>query len=247
MNTTLKNTGEIGNRRKESLIMKLKSITFVVVLGLWTAFTLAGSVWAVLFLAGPNSITRLDVIRSNNTILQLVVVLVFLCGGGLWGLGIARLMNTDAQSMVKTCALSWTATVFTFVIAISFLATSLGSFTAIIDPLPDFRHSTHYYFLLIFVPVIGIIAAINGYVVTGKLGFKELKRSVGLKTGLAAALGFLAIGLTLLHWFGWEVGRPIPGKYAMLLLLLICNTSAALAGGMAIGWVLEKSRIGLDG
>jgi hypothetical protein len=37
MNTTLRNAGEIGNHRKESFIMKLKFITFVAVLGLWTA------------------------------------------------------------------------------------------------------------------------------------------------------------------------------------------------------------------
>jgi hypothetical protein len=80
---SLKDVGEIRNRPKERLIMMLRSITFAAVLGLWTAFTLAGSVWAVLFLLGPNSITRLDVVRSENTMLELV--LVFLCGGGLWG------------------------------------------------------------------------------------------------------------------------------------------------------------------
>lgn len=223
--------------------MKLKSITFVVVLGLWTALTLAGSVWAVVFLGGPNSITRLDVIRSNNNMVDLIVVLtVLLCEGGLWGLGIARLMNADAKSMVKACALSWTATVFTFVTAIIFLASSLGTGFSI-NILPDFRHSTHYNFLLVFVPVIGIVASINAYVVTGKLGFKELKKSMGMYTGLAAALGFLTVGLILLFGLGWEVGKPVPGKYSMPLLLLICNTGAALAGGMAIGWVLGKSRI----
>ena len=222
--------------------MQLKSISFVALLGLWTAFTLAGSVWAVGFLGGPNSITRFDVIRSNNSTVNLIVVLtVFLCGGGLWGLGIARLMNANAKSMVITCALSWPATIFASVTALGFLASLMGyGFTAIIAPLPDFRHSTHYYFLLVFVPVAGIVAAINAYVVTGKLGFKEPKKSVAMYTGLAAALGFLAVGLILFPGLGWEVGRPVPGKYAMPLLLLICNIGAALAGGMAIGWELRE-------
>jgi hypothetical protein len=223
--------------------MKLRFITFVVLLGLWTAFTLAGSVWAVLFLLGPNSITRLDVVRSDNTILELV--LIFLCGGGLWGLGIARLMNADIKSMVKVCAVSWTATVLAFVMVVVFLGNSFGGFSRI-NILPYFRHSIHYNFLSIFVPAIGIITAINAYLVTGKLGFHELKKAAGLYAGIAAALGFLTVGLILLYGIGWEVGRPISGKYGMLLLLLICSIGAALAGGMALGWVLEKPTIGLD-
>jgi hypothetical protein len=68
-----------------------------------------------------------------------------------------------------------------------------------------------------------------------------------LYTGVAAALGFLAVGLILLFGLGWEVGNPVPGKYGMLKLTLFCSIGAALTGGMAIGWMLEKSRIGLDG
>lgn len=91
MNTTLKDAGEIANRRKELLIMKLKSITQVILFGLWTVFTLGGSIWGYIVMAGPNSVTRysiirLDVISSDNMILQLIVMFtVYLCGGGLWG------------------------------------------------------------------------------------------------------------------------------------------------------------------
>jgi hypothetical protein len=223
--------------------MKLKSIIFVVLLGLWTAFTLAGSIWAFFFLLGPNSITRLDVIRSDNTILELA--LVFLCGGGLWGLGIARLMYADVKSIVKTCAVSWTAAVFAFLMVVVFLGNSFGGFSRI-NILPYFPHSVHYNFLSIFVPAIGIITASNAYVAIGKLGFKELRKSAGVYAGIAAALGFLAIGLILLVGFGWEVGKPVPGKYGMLRLMLFCTSGGALAGGLAFGWVLEKSRIVLD-
>lgn len=216
--------------------MKLKSITFAAVFGLWTTFTLAGSIWAVLFLMGPNSITRLDVIQSNNnTVILIVVLTVFLCGGGLWGWGIARLMKANAKSMVIACALSWSATGFVAVIALVSLGVTIRSARIF----PDCCHPTHYAFLTTFVPVIGVVAAINGYVATGKLGFHGLKRSAGMYAGIVAALGFLAVGLILLYGFGWGVGER-PGK--MLTLLEFCNIGAALAGGMAIGWTLEKSR-----
>jgi hypothetical protein len=247
MNTTLKNTGEIANRRKESLMMKLKPITFVVLLGLWTAFTLAGSVWAFLFLAGPNSITRMDIIRSNNIMANLIPMLtVLLCGGGLWGLGLARLMNPDAKAMVKACALTWSGTVFSFLMVVLLLGSIFGGFSKI-NFLPVFPHYRHYNFLLVFVPSVGILTAINAYAATGKLGFKELKMLMGLSTGLAAALGFLAVGLILFFGFGWEVGYPHPGQFGMLLIFLICSIGAALAGGMALGWALDKSRIRLTG
>jgi hypothetical protein len=186
----------------------------------------------------------LDVIPSNSIPAILILeLLIYLCGGGLWGLGIARLMNADARSMVKTCALSWSATVFLCLMAVVSLGISFGGFSKI-NILPYFRHSTHYNFLLIFGSGTGMIAAINAYVATGKLGFKELKRSAAMYAGIAAALGFLTVGLILLFGLGWEVGEY---PYKMLSLLELCNIGAALVGGMAIGWVLEKSSIRLHG
>jgi hypothetical protein len=242
MNTTLKDAVEIWDRRKESFIMKLKSIFFVILLGFWTAFTLGGSVWGFLFLVGPNSITRLDILSSDDASLHLMAaLLVYLCGGGLWGWGIARLMNADVKSMVKTCAVSWAATVFAFLMVVASLGNYFGGFSQI-NFLPVFFHYRHYNFLLVFVPSVGILTAINSYVATSKLGFKEKRKSAGMYAGLAAALGFLAVGLVLFFGFGWEVGYPHPGQSGMLLIFLICSISAALAGGMAMGWILEKSR-----
>ena len=224
--------------------MKLKSITFAATFGLWTAFTLAGSVWGFLFLAGSNSITRLEVIPSDNSMVNLVAIfMAFLCGGGLWGLGIARLMNADAKSLVKACAVSWTATVFAFLMVVVLLGNSFGGFSKI-NILPYFPHSLHYNFLSIFAPAVGIITAINGYVVANKLGFHSWKKSAGLYTGVAAVLGFIAVGLILLFGLGWGVGE-YPRK--MLTLMQFCNIGAALAGGMAIGWVLDGSRIRSNG
>jgi hypothetical protein len=252
MNTTLRDA-EIGNRPKESPIMKRKSIISIVAFSLWTVFTLGSSIWGFIVMMGPNSVTRyssirLDVVFSDNIILKLIVMLMIYPGGGaLWGWGIARLMNADVKSMVKACALSWSATVFTFlIVVVAPLANAFGGFSKI-NILPHFRHSLHYNFLLIFVPAIGIITAVNAYVVTGKLGFKEKRKSIGMYAGLAAALGFLTVGLILLFGFGWEVGNPVYRKYGMILILLICSIGGALAGGTALGWVLEKSRIRMYG
>ena len=145
------------------------------------------------------------------------------------------MMKANAKSMVIACALSWSATGFVAVIALVSLGVTIRSARIF----PDCCHPTHYAFLTTFVPVIGVVAAINGYVVTGKLSFHGLKRSAGMYAGIVAALGFLAVGLILLYGFGWGVGER-PGK--MLTLLEFCNIGAALAGGMAIGWTLEKSR-----
>ena len=90
------------------------------------------------------------------------------------------------------------------------------------------------------------ITAINSYLATGTLGLKELKKSVGLYTGLASALGFLAVGLILFFGFGWEVGYHIIGKSGMLKILLFCSIGGALTGGTAMGWVLQNSRIRSD-
>lgn len=112
--------------------MKLKSPTFIALFGLWTALTFGGSIWRFIIMRGPNSVTRLHLIPLDNTILHLIVSLaVFLCGGGLWGLGIARLMNADIKSMVIACALTWTGTVFSFLIVVLLLGSYFGGFSQI--------------------------------------------------------------------------------------------------------------------
>jgi len=222
--------------------MKLKSIIFTLAFGLWTALTLGGSIWGFLVIAGPNSVTRYSNIRldiiSSDKIALLAILTVFLCGGGLWGLGIARLMKADAISLAKTIMFTWGALLF-IVLAL----VVAGGFSKI-NVLPIFSHSRHYNFLLIWVPAVGIVTAITSYVAAGKLGFKEERKSVVMYTGLAAALGFLTVGVVLPLGFGLEVGHGIPG---MLTVFLICSIGAALTGGMAMGWRLEKLRFGLDG
>ena len=205
-------------------------------MGLLTTITLAGSIWFSLYLAGPNSISRTRILPADNYALPAITMFVsYLCGGGLWGWGIARMTKTDVKTMVKACALSWSLT--TFIVSVA-LGVSLTAITSFGYTLP-IRY-THYY-LLIFFPLIGIVTGINSRTVISKLGLQELKNKAGMNVGLAAALGFLVVTLILQFGFGWEVGKPQPEKYEMLMLLNWSNVGAALVGGSVLGRELAKS------
>lgn len=221
--------------------MNTKSTTFSILLGLLTTITLAGSIWLSLYLAGPNSINRTGIFPPDNYALPAVAMVVSLvCGGGLWGWGIARMTKTDVKTMVKACALSWSLA--TFIVSGS-LGISLTAITSFGYTLP-MRYT--YYYLLIFFPLIGIVTGLNARTVINKLGYQELKNKVGTNVGLAAALGFLIVTLILQFGFGWEVGRPQSGKYAMLTLMHWSNVGAALVGGSVLGRELVKSKSNLE-
>ena len=215
--------------------MNTKSTTFIILMGLLTTITLAGSIWLSLYLAGPNSINRTRILPADNYALAALFAMAsYLCGGALWGWGIARMTKTDVRAMIKTGALSWGATTFIF------SATLGGSLNAIVPFGNSLSIRYNYYYLLIILPVIGIVTGINARAVISKLGYQELKNKVGMNIGFAAALGFLIVSLILQLGFGWEVGKPQAEKYEMLTLLNWSNVGAAMAGGMAMGWVLEK-------
>lgn len=205
-------------------------------MGLLTTTTLAGSIWLSLYLAGPNSINRTGILPADNYALAALAAFgSYFCGGGLWGWGIARMTKTDVKTMVKACALSWSLT--TFIVSVA-LGVSLTAITSFGYTLP-IRY-THYY-LLIFFPLIGIVTGINARTVMNKLGYQEMKNKAGMNVGLAAALGFLIMTLILQFGLGWEVGKPQPGKYAMLTILTWSNVGAALLGGAIFGKVLNTS------
>ena len=214
----------------------------MILMGLLTTITLAGSIWFALYLAGPNSINRTRILPADNyaLIAAISMFVSYLCGGGLWGWGIARMTKTDVKTMVKACALSWS--IPTFIVTIS-LGLSLSTITAFGYTLP-FRYT--YYYLLFFIPLIGIVTGINARVVSGKLGLQELKNKIGRNVGFAAALGFLIVTLILQFVLGWEVGKPVPGKYEMLTLLHYCNIGAALVGGSVLGRELVKSESNME-
>ena len=193
-------------------------------MGLLTAFTLAGSIFIIFVLFGPQGFLK----PARILLLGFPPI-----GGAFWGWGIASLMKAEVKHLIKTGALTWTICFF-----IVFITTDvIGPNGLSLIDLPN----DHYEYLVIFSPAAGLAAALLARVMIGKLGLDNLKKNIGINTGVAAALGFLVVGLILQFGFGWEVGRPVYGSHSMTTILQWCCLGAALAGGMAMGWVLTKS------
>jgi hypothetical protein len=213
--------------------MNTKSITFAAGMGLLTALTLAGSIFVIFAFFGPHGLIKPGLaFEAAGGILYFVIPLL---GGGLWGSGIALMTKADAKALLKTGALTWAgAALLSYAI--------LGMIGTFDMYLPDFP-SAQFEYLVLFSPAAGITAAFPARALVGKLGLGELRKRTGISTGIAATLGFLVVGLVLQYGFGWEVGRPMPGRYSMVTILQWCCLGAALAGGMAFGWVLDRSRI----
>jgi hypothetical protein len=194
-----------------------------------TALTLAGSVIIIFLLFGPQGLVK------PGLTFKAAGMFLFLgfppIGGALWGWGIASLMNAEVKPLIKTGALTWTIWLF-----ICYFVTGVVGTFEIID-LPN----NHFEYLVIFLPAAGLAAALPARVMIGKLRLDNLKKNIGINTGVAAALGFLVVGLILQLGFGWEVGRPDYGSYSMPRILQWCCLGAALAGGMAMGWVLAET------
>ncbi len=62
---------------------------------------------------------------------------------------------------------------------------------------------------------------------------------MGRNSGWVTAVAFLLVSFILLFGFGWEVGGRYAGsRYSMILIMHWCNFGSALAGGLAMGWML---------
>ena len=204
--------------------MNTKSIPFIALMGLLTALTLAGSIIIIIVLFGRQGFFR-----------PVPILLMGFppIGGALWGWGIASLMKAEVKPLIKTGALTWTICFF----IVNFVTDVIGPNGLSMIDLPN----DHYEYLVIFSPAAGLAAALPARVMVGKLKLDNLKKNIGINTGVAAALGFLVVGLILQFGFGWEVGRPVYGSHNMTTILQWCCLGAALAGGMAMGRVLAKS------
>jgi hypothetical protein len=99
----------------------------------------------------------------------------------------------------------------------------------------------HRIFTVLFVPTAFILAACGAWALGRALREPRLARRLALSAGLAAAIGFLAVNLSM-EALGWIVGSPgAAARNTMLTVLAVSAVGAALAGGTAVGVYLSRS------
>jgi hypothetical protein len=202
---------------------------------LLTTLTLAGGL-ALAFVVGNLLFESMNVhlteVASALLILPLFLVVLF-GSGAAWGYAVARLTNGDTRRLVRVGGLTFGGAVLLVGIALE-LVFALLSALARVNPLP-----IHVSFTILFVPTAGAIAALCTRRMARVLGREDVRRKLGLASGLAAAIAFLTVNLVMLA-LGWQVGGPgAAERFTMITVTLTSNAGAALAGGAAMGWVLS--------
>jgi hypothetical protein len=221
-------------------VIREKNTLLIVILSLLTALTLAGSL--VLSFTLVN--WMVETFGETEDLLEiiprafLVLFAIPMAGGAAWGFGIALLMKADTKNLTKTGALTWGLSV----LAAGLVLYIIMAFGPQIMNLLPFSLSIHTFFNLLFVPTLGIVTALVVRKIIGALEMEDLKGTAGRNSGIAAALGFLIVSLVLQFGFGWEVGRPVPGRYSMITIMHWGNFAAALAGGATMGVTLVRER-----
>lgn len=218
--------------------MRNNSWAFMVGVGVWTAITLSGSIF-LLFKAV--TVTNESRHFRDDALMMFILFLAYLVaftliGGGLWGVGIAWLTRNDIKALSRTGALIWsgTATIAGFILILSQ------------EPIMALARATpfdlHTLFTFEFVLAVGLVTSLSARSLMAQLDLNESRLHEAKQIGLAAALGFLLMNLVLWFGCGWEVGRPVPGRYSMVTITNLSNLAAALAGGIALGWTLLQGQ-----
>ena len=98
----------------------------------------------------------------------------------------------------------------------------------------------HVVFRLLFVPTAFLITAAGAGALGIALRDRSLAGRMALYAGIAAALAFLVVNLTM-DALGWRVGAPrTEERFTMLTVLMVSNVSAALVGGSVVGELLAR-------
>jgi hypothetical protein len=156
----------------------------------------------------------------------IVSSIVMLGGSTLWGIGMARLARIPASWRVVLAAIRGFVPI---TILVGFGLSAVEPILGTID-LP-----IHRLFTLLFVPSAGLVAGTGSLVLEWALGRGSAAPGLGLRSGLAAALAFLAVNLVM-EALGWVVGGPGAAERATMLTALFAgNTAAALAAGALLG------------
>ena len=214
--------------------MRSSSLAFVSSVGIWTAVTLSGSIY-LLFRAVVVT-GEIRHFRDDTAIMFFIFLFCFavltLIGGGLWGAGIAWLTRSEITALGRTGARIWSSTAIITGFALGLSQTPI---MALARAAPV---NLHMLFTIEFALAIGLVTTLNIRTVLAKLGWEQSRLHVARYIGLVAALGFLSINLIMWFGYGWEVGRPISGRFSMVTITNLGNLAAALTGGIALGWTL---------
>lgn len=207
-----------------------------------TALTTAGSIYVMFYLMIdvfdlPASISGAPL---RVLLYPLLIPLPFIAGG-LWGAGIAFLTRRPARPAAKTMARTWGGIFIVVTLMLDLTQIPAFGSLALLGRIP---HILHYLFTLAFVPAVAIVVVLNTRKLLTVLEVDDLKMPASLWSGAAAAGAFLIASLALLFGPGWEVAGPLAGRdYSMITIMHICNFTAALAGGLVLGWILADNTV----
>lgn len=205
-----------------------------------TPLTLAGSIiCCFITIKHINKILAPVHMKSPHQIMiggLLMLFLIALAGGGLWGFSIAKIYHRDIVATVKNGALFWG--ISTSITLISLIGINQVGGLIISN---GFSLDITVLYMTVFPLATFLMTVINSYLMLQHMGFRQNSRQSALTLGLLAGVVFLAIAL-LMHISGWQIGNDaLPRPYKMSIVTIICCIGAAGVGGAALGWHLDTS------
>lgn len=168
------------------------------------------------------------------TLAAIPAVAGLLAGAAVWGVLFGRLVATQDRRRAAIAG----------ILGFAPITVLLGVVLQLLEPIALVRLGAfvplHRLFTLLFVPTAFLIAGISAWVLG--VGLRE-QAALRLfwQVGVAAAVAFLAVNLTM-EAFGWIVGGPnAAARFTMLTVMFAGNLGAALAGGAVLGWRLART------
>lgn len=200
-----------------------------------TVFALVGGL-VLAFVVGSVVNSALDFKVSTGLQRVLATIsasLAMLLGSTLWSVGMARLAGAALTRRV------WWAGTLGFVPMTILVSAGL----TLAEPFVfSAQLPVHRLFTALFVPSVGLIAGSSALVLGWALRMGRASFALAARTGLAAALAFLAVNLGM-EALGWQVGGPGAEERATMITVLFAgDVAAALAGGAVLGGRLAGPR-----
>lgn len=173
--------------------------------------------------------------QTKNLLSALPVMAIITAAGAGWGLAMARLTGvSESRRMTWAGALSFSPSILAAGIALSLLE------VAIVERGGGSDLPVHQVFSLLFVPATFFVAGIGGLAMGLAARDWALAFKLFLASGFAGGLAFLAVNLVM-DALGWRVGAPgAVERTTMLTVMMLGSLAAALAGGGAIGYQLQR-------